>query len=127
MRHLILFSGGVSSWAAARRVADLRGVQDNEERSWRFYIIGEHFMHVGKLDNDTAAARVYETLRDLDGEWIGGWELSQAARTTAVSTRVSEVRAQLPADEVIDVDQVDRRFYYRLRRVGSGEQMEMLA
>ena len=75
-------------------------------------------MHPGKLDGHTAAARVYRALRSVPGQWWGGDELAAAAATTCVSTRVSEVRHQLPAGESIEhrteVYQFKRRQYYRL-------------
>ena len=75
-------------------------------------------MHYGNIDGDTAAGRVYRVLRQRRGEWVGGWDLSMAARTTAVSTRVSEVRRQLPEGEILDVKQEGREFYYRLEQAG---------
>ena len=60
-------------------------------------------MHVGSITESsiTAAARVYRTLCAAHGGWIGGWELQDAAKTTAVSTRVSEVRLSFhPASEL---------------------------
>ena len=75
-------------------------------------------MHAGSITNDlTAAARVYAALRGANGRWLNGYELQDEARTTAVSTRVSEVRRQLPAGEEIEMKQEGRRFYYRLTRV----------
>jgi hypothetical protein len=75
-------------------------------------------MHPGKLEGNTAAARVYHTLRSLPAHWFGGDELAAAAGTTCVSTRVSEVRHQLPAGERIEhrseVFQFKRTQYYRL-------------
>jgi len=78
-------------------------------------------MHAGSIENNlTAAARVYTTLRKAD-RWVGGYELQDATRTTALSTRISEVRHQLmmrnPVTEEIEVKQEGKRFYYRLRRV----------
>jgi hypothetical protein len=75
-------------------------------------------MHPGKLDGNTAAARVYRALRSVPSHWWGGDELAAAAATTCVSTRISEVRHQLPAGERIEhrceVYQFKRRQYYRL-------------
>lgn len=59
-------------------------------------------MHAGRIDGDTAAGRVYEVLKGKAGEYVGGMELTLLARTTAVSTRISEVRRQLPAGERIE-------------------------
>lgn len=74
-------------------------------------------MHAGKLENKTAAARVFgELYRRLD-EWVDGWSLTLAAQTTAVSTRISEVRAQLPDGYELDTKQEGRGFWYRLRVV----------
>jgi len=75
-------------------------------------------MHVGKLDNDTAAGRLYRILRAHPGEWMGGWELSQAAATDCLSTRISEVRRQLPRHLVMEHEErrIDgkRRQFYRV-------------
>lgn len=77
-------------------------------------------MHAGSIHGDTAAARVYNVLRDHHGEWISGWDLTIAAKTTAVSTRVSEVRKQL-VDEEVEPLQVGREWYYRLVPKGQME------
>ena len=72
-------------------------------------------MHYGKIDKNTAARRVYRVLRRRKA-WIGGWDLTMAAKTTAVSTRVSEVRAQLPQGERIEVRRDKQGAWYRLVR-----------
>ena len=85
-------------------------------------------MHVGNIDGDTAAGRVYRTLLALDGRWMGGWELTLAAKVTAVSTRKSEIKKQLEAlgrDERIEHKQNGLNHYYRIVRTGAGEQMEI--
>jgi len=73
-------------------------------------------VHTGSIAEDsiTAAARVYRTLCAAHGGWIGGWELQDAAKTTAVSTRVSEVRHQLPPGERVEMRQVGHQFFYRI-------------
>lgn len=76
-------------------------------------------MHAGLIDNpDTAAHRVYCVLKSLNGAWIGGWELTQRAQTPAVSTRVSEIRAQLFVEpwrkEKIESKQRGRYWFYRI-------------
>ena len=88
-------------------------------------------MHAGSIENDlTAAARVYKVLRK-DGGWVGGWELQDRALTTAVSTRVSEVRHQLkaatPITECIERKQVGPEFFYRIVRVEQPQTAEQLA
>ena len=81
-------------------------------------------MHPGKLSGHTAAARVYHCLRSEPGRWWGGDELSAAAGTTCVSTRISEVRHQLPAGEELEhraeVFQFQRRQFYRITIGGGG-------
>ena len=72
-------------------------------------------MHYGKLDQNTAARRVYRVLRRRKS-WIGGMDLTLKAGTTAVSTRVSEVRAQLPQGERIEVRRDKAGAWYRLVR-----------
>ena len=75
-------------------------------------------MHPGKLEGHTAAARVYHALRSDPGRWWGGSELAEAAGTTCVSTRISEVRHQLPAGERLEhrteVFQFQRKQFYRI-------------
>ena len=75
-------------------------------------------MHPGKLEGHTAAARVYHALRSEPGRWWGGSELAEAAGTTCVSTRISEVRHQLPAGERLEhraeVFQFQRKQFYRI-------------
>ena len=87
-------------------------------------------MHAGSIDTqETAAGRVYAVLREREGQWVGGWDLQQEAVTTAVSTRVSEVRSQLERDawrgEAVEMKQEGRKFFYRL--VAAKGQMELIA
>lgn len=71
-------------------------------------------MHAGKIaTTDTAAGRVYHYLKGLDGQWVDGWTLALSTRTTAVSTRVSEIRHQL-TDERIEVKFERKGWWYRL-------------
>lgn len=54
---------------------------------------------------------------------MDGWELSQAAKVTAVSTRVSEVRRQLLPSETIEHrqhHQGKRGSWYRLAPIEEG-------
>jgi hypothetical protein len=71
-------------------------------------------MHCGSIENNTAAAKVYRILRGLHGQWIGGWELTVKAEVTAVSTRVSEIRRQLPPHIEIQHRQRGRKHFYRV-------------
>lgn len=42
-------------------------------------------MHAGSIDNpDTAAHRVYMVLKSLDGNWIGGWDLTIRSQASAI-------------------------------------------
>lgn len=80
-------------------------------------------MNRGSIDNaKTGAGRVYAVLKRMDGEWIGGWDLTVAAGTTAVSTRVSEVRHALAADpermETVESEQRGHGWYYRIVKTG---------
>lgn len=62
-------------------------------------------MHPGSIANSkTAAGRVYECLRRNAGKAYDAYALQIDAATTAVSTRISEVRAQLPVGERINVE-----------------------
>lgn len=83
-------------------------------------------MHGGSIDNpESGAGRVYSVLLERDGAWVGGWELTQAAEVSAVSTRVSEVRHALesmPArGERVESKQQGRKWFYRLVRVPGGQ------
>lgn len=77
-------------------------------------------MHCGSLDGESAAARVYRVLRQNPGKRFSGPELARAAARdpdwplTAVSTRASEVRAQLPPSELLITERVGDGFYYAL-------------
>lgn len=87
-------------------------------------------MHAGSIDNpDSGAGKVYAVLKARSGQWVGGWDLQQSAVTTAVSTRVSEVRLQLDANpgrgETVEVKQEGRKFFYRL--TASKGQLELIA
>ncbi len=75
-------------------------------------------MNAGRIDRNTAAARVWGILKGRRGQLISSWDLSQAARTTAVSTRVSEVRHELNRlhlDDTIETVRIGSQFYYRLK------------
>ena len=52
-------------------------------------------MHYGSIYGNTAAGRVYRYLMRHEGEWCDPWEMTLACKTTGISTRISEVRAQL--------------------------------
>lgn len=84
-------------------------------------------MHAGSITSNSAAARVYRAL--CEHAELDGWTLSQIARVTAVSTRVSECNAQLgDRGERIVCERKGHGFWYRLERVGAaGEQMELIA
>lgn len=88
-------------------------------------------MHGGSIDSpDTAAGRVYRALKDRMGRWVDGWTLSQEARVTAVSTRVSEVRSALcrrGGSERVESEQQGRGWFYRLVMVEPGEQLDLVA
>lgn len=75
-------------------------------------------MHTGRLDTDSAAGRVYRYLKQHKGCWVDAWTLTVETGTTAISTRISEVRHQLnekQIPEAIETRQdANRRWYYRL-------------
>lgn len=77
-------------------------------------------MNFGNIEKDTAAGRLFSFLDARRGEWVDGWTLTVETRTTAVSTRISEVRAQVDrlglAVETKRETDVDGRprFLYRL-------------
>lgn len=70
-------------------------------------------MNTGRLESNSVAGRLYRYLKSRPG-WHGGWELTIAIGTTALSTRISEIRHQLPSNEHIDVKQEGKKFFYRL-------------
>lgn len=75
-------------------------------------------MHAGSIDSDTAkAARVYRLLKRHMDKWCDAWWLTVETKTTAISTRISEVRHQLPPGEKIEVEQRKDGFHYRLVKV----------
>lgn len=57
-------------------------------------------MHFGSIDNpETKPAEVYRVLRSRLGEWVDALDLTiESGMTTAISTRISEIRAQLRRD-----------------------------
>jgi hypothetical protein len=77
-------------------------------------------MHCGSLSGDCAAVRVYAHLLAREGVWVSAWDLTIACKTTAVSTRISEVRHRLEFDERWDVEShhEDGHWYYRVVRLG---------
>ena len=88
-------------------------------------------MHCGSMTTpETAAGRVYAILRANTGTWMDAWALQeQAALSTAISTRVSEIRAQLESDpergEQIEHEQRGHRHYYRVVVQRRERQMEL--
>lgn len=52
-------------------------------------------MNFGNIEKDTAAGRVFKYLKERLNEWVDGWTLTVETKTTAISTRISEVRAQV--------------------------------
>lgn len=83
--------------------------------------------HGGAKRPLTAAARVYRILRNWSPRWVGSWKLTLAAETSAVSTRVSEVRHQLPEGWKIEHKQVKQKHYYRIVKLGIPEQRRHIA
>lgn len=82
-------------------------------------------MHAGNINGNTAAGRVYRALLARRGEWVDGWTLTIDARVTAVGTRVSEVRAQLPAGMTVECEPRNKGYWYRLVSNAPGEQLEL--
>ena len=85
-------------------------------------------MHAGSIDNpDTAAHRVYTVLKALDGNWIGGWDLTIRSQASAMSTRVSEIRKQLEREpdrgEAVESEQRGTKWFYRIVKVTKGQQL----
>lgn len=75
-------------------------------------------MNHGSISRNTAAGRLYAVLAATPNVWRDAWELQQEARVLALSTRISEIRHQLPVRERVEhAEEIrggDRRQYYRL-------------
>ena len=74
-------------------------------------------MNYGKIENDTQAGRVFRYLKDNIGKWFSSLELTLLLSQPAISTRISEIRAQLATNEDLDVESERRengKWYYRL-------------
>ena len=78
-------------------------------------------MHHGNIERDTAAGRLYRYLLDNANIWLDAYHLMMATRTIALSTRISEVRRQLPPGLAIEHPTTRRdgktMQFYRLRKV----------
>jgi len=78
-------------------------------------------MHAGNHRSPTTAAgRVYAVLAAQSGVWMGGWDLTLAAQTSAVATRVWEVDQGLDGEgnrERIERRREGRKWFYRHVRV----------
>jgi len=76
MQHVVMFSGGVSSWAAAKRVAERHGTAD-------MVLL---FADTNSEDEDTyrwladAAANVGAPLERIDNDGLTIWDVFQATR-----------------------------------------------
>lgn len=74
-------------------------------------------MHVGNISNvHTAAGRVYAYLVEHVNNWCDAWTLTIACETTAISTRISEVRHQVKANEIVEHVRDGKRNLYRIVR-----------
>ena len=86
-------------------------------------------MHAGSITNpETAAGRLYAFLSANPNRWWSGWDLTKTARTTAIGTRISEIRQQLPPGQVIEqsarpTEKHERGSWYRLT---FGGQLDLL-
>lgn len=80
---------------------------------------GGNEMHAGTIHNPkTTAGRLYRRMKLEPGTWFDAWNLAIQMKTTALSTRISEIRSQLPANERIEHEEVNqngrRRQFYRI-------------
>lgn len=85
-------------------------------------------MHVGDIHNATAAGRVFRCLIGAYPQALTGWALTVEAHTTAVGTRVSEVRDQLAVlgyPCAVECERDDKGYNYRLV-VGEGYSVRAL-
>lgn len=75
-------------------------------------------MHSGSITNPKSkAGRLYRIMRANPGKWFDSWQLTMLAGTTAIATRISEIRQQLPSvrpGEMVEHDQRGRLHYYRI-------------
>jgi hypothetical protein len=71
-------------------------------------------MHPGRLDRPTKARRVHDYLRAHAGEWLGHDDIARACETTCVSTRLSEVRRQVPEGWRLETRRTGDRWYSRI-------------
>lgn len=89
-------------------------------------------MHYGSIvSGKSAAGRVFNVLVESLGSWVSGWELTIRARTSAVGTRVSEIRAQgavldrlglaVETERKTDPESGNPAFFYRVVRVAERE------
>ena len=81
-------------------------------------------MHAALLEGNSVTARLYRLLVSHIGKWYSGWGLAMAVKTTAVSTRISEVRHRLPKGEKIEVKHTKEGWFYRLVRDYEGMSRE---
>ena len=74
-------------------------------------------MNCGRIDNPNCApGRVWLYLNAHLGEWVGSWDVTAGARTSAASTQISAVREQLPPGFLLEHEQRGREHFYRLSR-----------
>ncbi len=80
-------------------------------------------MHAGSITKNTAAGRVYAHLKAHIGEWFTTRGLAAWADTYCVSTRISEVRAQLDdgLEIITEPFSVKGRRVFRYRMVKRGK------
>ena len=80
-------------------------------------------MHYGSIDKSSACARVLEVLKSKAGEWVSGWDLTVNSFTTAVGTRISEIRAQsarlAELGYKLEMKREGRGFFYRVVSINS--------
>ena len=72
-------------------------------------------MHYGRLDRNTAAGRLFWYLQKHEGLWMDSWHLTEQCKTTALSTRISEIRHQLHGTDMrVEHKQECKKNYYRI-------------
>lgn len=88
-------------------------------------------MHCGSIHNpETKEGRLYAHLQEGIGQWFSGWDLLKVINTTAVSTFISSVRAQLPDGEALEresrrVGRQSKNFYRLVRGPREPEQQSL--
>jgi len=78
-------------------------------------------MNYGNIHGNTKCGKVYRYLLARLGWWQDAWSLTLNTESTAISTRISEVRQQLPASLTLEHRVDGGKHFYRLMPSGIEE------